>query len=141
MKKILLSLLVMFYALSSTSKSIVFTLNDKAGTRVYYKLSTEAPPRMILSDDGTFTLNGTQYEFQNVKSFTYSATDYSGEKGTVDGIISVDNDQMTFSGDVNVYDMSGKLVCTFRNNFSLSGLKKGAYIISNGTSSMKVMKK
>lgn len=141
MKKFILLFVTMIYSLSMFSKSIVFTLNDKAGTRVYYKLTTEAPPRMIISDDGTFTLNGTEYEFQNVKSFTYSATDYSGEKGTVDGIISVDNDQMVFRGDVNVYDMSGKLVRTFRDNFSLSGLQRGAYIITNGNSTMKVMKK
>ncbi len=132
----ILSLMTIVAISSAEAKSIVFTLNS--GTQIYYKISSDAPPRMVLYDNGTFTMNGKEYAFDDVKHFAYSATDYDGEIGTEDGIVSIDENGLSMKGDIRIYSLDGKLVS---KGGELDNLKPGTYIISNGTTTLKLQKR
>ncbi len=134
---VLTGALVLFATTVAVAKSIVITLNT--GTMVYYKLSSDASPRMILHDDGTFTMNGQEYAFDDVECFAYSATDYDGAEGTVDGVVSLDDrGGLLMKGEVRVYAPDGKLVSHGGN---LAGLRTGTYIVSDGTTTLKIQKR
>ncbi len=123
--------------LALMAKSVVITLTS--GTQVYYQLSSDNPPVMVIADDGTFTLNCQEYAFSDVQYFTYSATDYAGEDGTVDAIASLTADgNMLMEGKASVYTLDGQLV---QKGSDLSRLKAGTYVISNGKTSLKIMKR
>lgn len=154
MKKTFLSMLLGMAALCATAKSIVFTLNDKVGTRVYFRIDAETAPKLVMKGDGTFTMNGMEFEFSNVKYFEYSKEDYSGEKNTIDAIDEVSEaPRMSLSGNVlmldktaksiKIYTTDGKLVKNETNTqqVNLSQLPAGAYVISNGVSTLKIQKR
>lgn len=141
MKKHFLLALTALFALTASAKSVVFTLKDAKKTKVYYKITTDTPPRMIINDDGTFTVNGTPYALADVLGFEYSATDFSGEKNTVDGVASLQDDRLTLSGQVRIYDLQGRMLRTSENGVSLEGLPKGTYVITNGVSTIKMQKR
>ncbi len=135
--KLTLSFLLAFaFGTGAEAKSLVITLND--GTQVYYLISNDNPPRMVIADDGTFTLNSQDYTFSNVKCFAYSSTDYSGEKGTVDGIVQMDDKSLTMKGNVRVYTLDGRLVS---EGGSLTSLKAGTYVVTDGTTTLKILKR
>lgn len=120
-----------------SAKSIVITLNT--GTMVYYKISNDNPPQLVIADDGTFKLNSQDYTFSDVKNFYLSETDYSGEKNTMDGIVNINEKQdLLMNGEVRIYTLDGKLA-TQGNN--LSSLQRGTYIITNGTTTLKIQKR
>ncbi len=129
----ILCLMTIVATSSAYARSIVFTLTS--GTQVYYKITSDNPPCMVLSDDGTFTMNGKEYAFEDVKYFAYSATDYDGAEGTEDGIVSIDENGLSMKGDIRIYSLDGKLVS---KGSDLNGLKPGTYIISNGTTTLKL---
>lgn len=147
----------MFAILASTTllaKSVVFTLNDKAGTRVFYKVDSEHEPVMVLNDDGTCTINGAAYEISGIKSFRYSNTDFADEKNTIDGdattgistpTISVEGDmlQMAHQGrGIKIYTLDGKLVKTVKSSgLNMSTMPAGNYVITNGISTIKILKR
>lgn len=131
--------LVLLASASMSGKSLVITLNK--GTRVYYKITTDAPPTMAIAQDGTFTLNGQDYNFADVKSFSISATDYAGEKGTVDGIVALDEKRLDMRGDVRIYTLDGRLAGQGKDGYDMSGLKPGMYVITNGVNTLKIQKR
>ncbi|MCD8265873.1 MAG: hypothetical protein LUC33_01830 [Prevotellaceae bacterium] len=135
--KLSLSFLLAFaFEAGAEAKSLVLTLDD--GTQVYYLVSNDNPPRMVLADDGTFTLNNQDYTIANVKCFAYSSTDYSGEKGTVDGIVEMDDTRLTMKGNVRIYTLDGRLVS---EGGSLASLKAGIYVLTDGTTTLKIQKR
>ncbi len=121
---------------TALAKSVVFTLSD--GTMVYYKLSNDEPPCMVIADDGTFTLNDRLYTFESIQYFAISTDDYSGEEGTEDGIASLADGQALMKGQARVYSLDGRLV---NGEGSLNGLPQGTYVISDGKTSLKVQKR
>ncbi len=131
----ILSLLTLVAASSAKARSIVITLTT--GTQVYYKITSDNPPRMVLSDDGTFTMNGQEYTFDGIVNFFYTADDYDGTEGTADGIVSIDDKRLLMKGKARVYSLDGKLVSKAGD---LDGLKPGTYIISDGTTTLKLQK-
>ncbi len=138
MKKTICNFLLaaLFFPVSTSAKSLVITLNS--GTRVYYLLSKDTPPQMVIADDGTFTLNSQGYSFSDVKCFFVSDSDFSGEGGTLDGIVSIDEKRNVLtSGKTRIYSLDGRLVS---EGNSLSALKKGTYIITDGISTLKIQK-
>lgn len=138
----------------ASAKSIVFTLNDKAGTRVYVRIDGDETPKLVMKGDGIFSLNGIEYEFANVKCFEYSKTDYTGEKNTVDAIQDVcDTPQMCLQGNVitlaaqrdlvRVLSLDGKVVRTLHHvsSVSMEGLTPGTYVITDGVSTLKIQRR
>lgn len=130
--------MMLLSAMATHAKSVVFTLNDKVSTRVYVLLDGETYPKLVMNDDGTFTLCNQQYEFSNVKNFYISATDYEGEKNTVDAIVSISHDKMTIDGQVSVYSLDGTLVTKGEKELVMKNLKKGTYVMTNGQTTLKV---
>ncbi len=141
MKKTTLTTLLTLATLCTQAKSIVFTLNDRVATRVYVLLGNDENPKMVMNGDGTFTLCGRQYDFSNVKDFYISTTDYTGEKNTEDAIVSIQRDKMLMEGEVTVYTTDGKLVGKGEREVLMSTLGRGTYIITNGVSTIKCLKK
>lgn len=118
------------------AKSLVLTLGN--GTRVYYKLSAEAPPRMVVDRDGTFTLNGKGYAFVDVKNFFISETDYTGEENTADGIPQVDAEDLLRHPSTRIHRLDGTLV---QMGGSLDTLPAGTYIIRKEKITLKIRKR
>lgn len=152
MRKIFL-IVFSILSLSTSAKSIVFTLNDKVGTRVYVRIDTDEAPKMVMNGDGTFTLNGNEYAFSNIKCFEVSKTDYSGEKNTIDAIDTMEQaPQMCLQNGcvilgserqrVSIYTLDGKLLQTLHNvkNISIESLPKGVSVISDGVSTLKIQR-
>ncbi len=131
----ILSLLTLVAISPAKARSIVITLTT--GTQVYYKITSNNPPRMVLSDDGTFTMNGQQYTFSGIVNFFYTADDYDGAEGTADGIVSIDDKRLLMKGETRVYSLDGKLVS---KGSDLDDLKPGTYIISDGVTTLKLQK-
>lgn len=141
MKKVLFLVLACLGSMSLMARSIIFTLNDAAKTRIYYKVTTSTSVDMKIGDDGSFSVNGTPYSFSNVECFQVSSTDYSGEKNTVDAIVEMTDDQVKMGGSICVYTTDGKLVRKADSMAEIGSLKSGAYVITNGVSTMKIMKR
>lgn len=128
---------------SAMAKSLVLTLNDSKSTKVYYKLGGDVNPRMVLGEDGTFSVNGKEYTFKGVKNFFISNEDYTGQTNTIDAIVAIDEDGSgRTTGVVRVYNLDGRLVQTREDGtFDLNPLPRGTYVINNGVSTIKVMKR
>lgn len=139
MHKLLLSALLALTGLGATAKSLVVTLADTKGTRVYYRLGGDVNPRLVLMGDGTFQLCGREYTLLGVKNFYISADDFSGERNTEDAIIAISDDgPAAASGPTRVYTLDGRLVSTADGIHSLPA---GTYVIKNGTRTLKVQKR
>jgi len=134
----LLSALVFGAACAVQAKSLVITTTS--GTLVYYKITNDEPPRLVIQGDGAFTLNGQEYAFADVKNFYISTEDYSGEEGTADGIVTLDKGKLGMKGELKVYTVDGRLVETQKGSLDMSRLKRGMYVITNGVSTLKIQK-
>ncbi len=130
-----LELALCFCPQTSPAKSLVINLTN--GTSIYYKLTSDAPPRMVIQSDGTFTLNTAEYNFSDVESFEISATDYNGDEGTTDAVVGINDGQVGMEGEPRIYSMDGRMV---RSDGNMQTLPKGIYVISNGKNTFKIMK-
>lgn len=135
---------------TATAKSVVFTL--KNGTLVYYLLGGETAP-MLRFVDGKATINADEYTISNIKNFYISATD---DPNAIENVLT--EQDISYTGNTLVVKASStKGVKVFGTNGSevkadiqqsgdiitvnLNNLERGAYVISTGDSSFKVMKK
>lgn len=150
MKKIsLLIAFVLFASVGAMAKSVVFTLSN--GTLVYYLLGGETNPMMRFVD-GKIVVNADEYELTDIKNFYISATDDPNgiEETLAEQKISFSSNRFMVkatSGNVAVHTIGGAKVDAPVENangyvsVNLSGLANGAYVITVGNSSFKVMKK
>lgn len=125
---------------SLSAKSLVLTLNN--GSRVYYKIDTNQTPRMTMQGQ-TFTLNGETFEFEEIRSFRISTTDYSGESGTREGatsIISIKGDIIALPDSWILYNIHGQQLGQGSESLDLSDYPEGTYLISYGTQTLKIKK-
>lgn len=150
MKKLTFLLLLLMASVGASAKSVVFTLND--GTKVYYLLSKEVNPIMRFKE-GKMVVNEDAYEFSDIKNFYISDED---DPNAIETVLSKQN--VTFSSNtviirsdavktLKVYTLDGVEVKASVQktddviSVDLNGLDKGTYLISTGTSSLKVLKK
>lgn len=150
MKKLTFLLLLLMASVGASAKSVVFTLND--GTKVYYLLSKEVNPIMRFKE-GKMVVNEDAYEFSDIKNFYISDED---DPNAIETVLSKQN--VTFSSNtviirsdavktLKVYTLNGVEVKASVHktddviSVDLNGLDKGTYLISTGTSSLKVLKK
>ncbi len=150
MKKLTFLLLLLMASVGASAKSVVFTLND--GTKVYYLLSKEVNPIMRFKE-GMMVVNEDAYEFSDIKNFYISDED---DPNAIETVLSKQN--VTFSSNtviirsdavktLKVYTLDGVEVKAPVQktddviSVNLNGLDKGIYLISTGTSSLKVLKK
>lgn len=150
MKKLTFLLLLLMASVGASAKSVVFTLND--GTKVYYLLSKEVNPIMRFKE-GMMVVNEDAYEFSDIKNFYISDED---DPNAIETVLSKQN--VTFSSNtviirsdavktLKVYTLDGVEVKASVQktddviSVNLNGLDKGTYLISTGTSSLKVLKK
>lgn len=150
MKKIsLLIAFVLFASVGAMAKSVVFTLSN--GTLVYYLLGGETNPMMRFVD-GKIVVNADSYELTDIKNFYISATDDPNgiEETLAEQKISFSSNRFMVKADagkVEVHTIGGaKVDAPVQNangyvSVDLSGLANGAYVITVGNSSFKVMKK
>ena len=150
MKKLTFLLLLLMASVGASAKSVVFTLNDR--TRVYYQLSKDVNPIMRFKE-GMMVVNEDAYEFSDIKNFYISDED---DPNAIETVLSKQN--VTFSSNtviirsdavktLKVYTLDGVEVKASVQktddviSVDLNGLDKGTYLISTGTSSLKVLKK
>lgn len=133
----------------ASAKSVVFTLSD--GTLVYYFLGGETNPIMRFVDDKV-VVNADTYEFSGIKNFYISNED---DSNAIENVLAKSG--IKYDGNTVVVGAAkGKTVKVFAVNgtevkapistaegyaaVDMSGLQKGTYIISVGSSSIKVQK-
>lgn len=150
MKKLTFLLLLLMASVGASAKSVVFTLND--GTKVYYLLSKDVNPIMRFKE-GKMVVNEDAYEFSDIKNFYISDED---DPNAIETVLSKQN--VTFSSNtviirsdavktLKVYTLDGVEVKASVQktddviSVDLNGLDRGTYLISTGTSSLKVLKK
>ena len=150
MKKLTFLLLLLMASVGASAKSVVFTLNDS--TIVYYQLSKDVNPIMRFKE-GMMVVNEDAYEFSDIKNFYISDED---DPNAIETVLSKQN--VTFSSNtviirsdavktLKVYTLDGVEVKASVQktddviSVDLNGLDKGTYLISTGTSSLKVLKK
>lgn len=151
MKK--LSLLFTFLLIATVgamAKSVVFTLSN--GTKVYYLLGGETNP-MLRFVDGKVTVDADAYSISDIKNFYISDEDDPNAIEDVQagqGISYSANMIVAHASDVTtvkVYTIGGAEVKADVQKsddmvtVNLNGLAKGAYIVSLGKTSLKVLKK
>lgn len=149
-EKIITFVACLFFATASLSaKSLVLTL--KNGTLVYYLLGGESNPMMRFAD-GDIVVNTDKYEFTNIKNFYISTTDDpSGIKQVVERDIQYTHNMVVVDTDkslsVTVYACGGHKIdaptqqANGKTLVDLSPLPQGAYIVTIGESSLKILKK
>lgn len=151
MKKItILFTLMLIVSAGAMAKSVVFTLANN--TKVYYLLGSETNPTMRFVD-GKMTVNADTYNFSDIKNFYISSED---DPNAIESTLAASS--MTYSANtlvvkasevksVKVYSVGGKEVNADIQKagdvitVNLNGLEKGAYVISTGDASFKVLKK
>lgn len=151
MKKItILFTLMLIVSPGAMAKSVVFTLANN--TKVYYLLGSETNPMMRFVD-GKMTVNADTYNFSDIKNFYISSED---DPNAIESTLAASS--MTYSANtlvvkasevksVKVYSVGGKEVNANIQKagdvitVNLNGLEKGAYVISTGDASFKVLKK
>ncbi|MBO4663202.1 MAG: T9SS type A sorting domain-containing protein [Bacteroidaceae bacterium] len=151
MRKFLLTLVLMTAGVfSASAKSLVLTLKD--GTKVYFLITDSSYPMMKIKD-GEITLGDEhKYTFPELATFVVSNTDDPNgvEDVEVAQAHTYKSNTLVFAGDANkvkVYNVSGAQVDALisENNGSvavnLNNLPNGAYVISTGSTSFKVVKK
>lgn len=148
--KIITLVACLFFATASLSaKSLVLTL--KNGTLVYYLLGGESNPMMRFADGGII-VNTDKYEFANIRNFYISTTDDpNGIKQVVEGDIQYAHNMVVIDTDkplsVAVYACNGHKIDTpiqqanGKTLVDLNSLPQGAYIVTIGESSLKILKK
>ena len=148
-----LTLLIASILLATTTlsaKSLVLTL--KNGTLVYYLLGGDTNPVMRFTDEG-MTVNADKYEFSGIRNFYISDTDDpNGISHTTQGAeASYKNNMLTLSSKetkaIRIYSADGSEISApvqqkgNATQIDLNALPQGTYIISDGTTSFKVLKK
>ena len=139
MKKLILSLLT-FFAVTVSQAETALIVHQKNGGTVEYSFS-EKP--VVTYSDGYLVISATgasvHYPLENMQKFTF------GEVSDMVTRITAPADatpQPTY-----IYDIGGRLVRTMqpaadgKTPASLDGLSTGTYIIKNGQTSYKVLKK
>ena len=133
-----------------SAKSLVLTL--KNDTRVYYLLGGETNPKMRFIN-GDIIVNADRYEFSNIKNFYISETDDpSGIEQTTQGAAAkFYNNSVIFEADkplsVRVYSSDGREVrvrpiqMEGQTIVNLHTLPQGAYIITTGDATLKIVKR
>lgn len=133
-----------------SAKSLVLTLEN--GTRVYYLLGGNTNP-MIRFVDGKVKVDTDIYEFSGIKNFYISTTDDpNGIEHAINSTTAEYNDNMViFDTDtplvVKVYSSGGNEMNVYprwvgdKTVVDLSPLPQGAYIITAGETSLKILKK
>ncbi len=133
--KLLAAAALLLCCATANAKSLVIELNN--GLKIFYVITKEAQPRMVIAQDGTFTLNTRLFSFADVKGFHVQNEDYSGEKGTEDAIAVIQDDMVKMADKAGVYTLDGKRVS---DKADLGRLKPGTYVISNGKQTFKIVK-
>lgn len=143
MRRVFLLTLLCLSSTMLSARSIVLTLNDDAGTRVFFQLGGDEDPRMVFNGDGTLTVHGLDYAIAEVKCFAYTTANYEGEEGTVNGIrtpqLVIDGKWLRADGrqaPLVVYDLDGRK-CADGTAIDLSTLPSGRYVATDGTSTLK----
>lgn len=149
MKRLVTLMIVLASVCMASAKSVVFTLSD--GTLVYYFLGGETNPIMRFVDDKV-VVNADTYEFSGIKNFYISNED---DSNAIENVLAKSG--IKYDGNTVVVGAAkGKTVKVFAVNgtevkapistaegyaaVDMSGLQKGTYIISVGSSSIKVQK-
>lgn len=135
MKQILLTLFLCCSAFSYAQNTL--NVHQKDGTVVKYGFSEK--PTVTYTDTGIHlatTKVEVDYPFANLEKFTFS------DEATA---IDVLKTEMT-NDDVRIYNTNGVLLKTVKQSdgaasFSTSDLPKGIYIIKNGSTTYKIVKK
>ena len=154
MKKILLMLLVAFFATANAnaqqSRLVVW---QKNGQKVYFELGQQ-PRTTFKGDKIVITTSGmtTEYDRKNILRYTYEGISQEIESMSKDdfGIMQKD-DLITIKGAkaydaLRLYDANGILLESKKADgsvpvtFSLAGRAAGVYIINIGNQSFKFMK-
>lgn len=149
MKRLVTLMIVLASVCMASAKSVVFTLSD--GTLVYYLLGGDTNPIMRFVDDKV-VVNADTYEFSGIKNFYISNED---DPNAIENVLA--KSSIKYDGNTLVVSAAkGKTVKVFAVNgtevkapistaegyaaVDMSGLQKGTYIISVGSSSIKVRK-
>lgn len=149
MKRLVTLMIVLASICMASAKSVVFTLSD--GTLVYYLLGGDTNPIMRFVDDKV-VVNADTYEFSGIKNFYISNED---DPNAIENVLA--KSSIKYDGNTVVVSAAkGKTVKVFAVNgtevkapistaegyaaVDMSGLQKGTYIISVGSSSIKVQK-
>lgn len=149
MKRLVTLMIVLASVCMASAKSVVFTLSD--GTLVYYLLGGDTNPIMRFVDDKV-VVNADTYEFSGIKNFYISNED---DPNAIENVLA--KSSIKYDGNTVVVGAAkGKTVKVFAVNgtevkapistaegyaaVDMSGLQKGTYIISVGSSSIKVQK-
>ena len=110
------------------AKRLVFTLSDDS--KAYYQLDGEHHPVMRMTDDG-LTVETDRYTFMQIREWHIS--DEDAPAGIESAAIGQDEKNET----VRIYSADGKLLQTT----DLKDLPAGTYVIRNGQSTLKILKK
>lgn len=149
-KTTILFTLMLLASVGAMAKSVVFTLSNNK--KVYYQLGGETNP-MLRFVDGKMTVNADTYEFSGIKNFYISQEDAPNaieSTATATRMAYSANTLVLNAGEaktVKVYSVGGREVNADIQTaddiitVNLNGLEKGAYIISTGDASFKVLKK
>ena len=148
MRKVFALIALLAAVLPAAAKSLVIELAD--GTEVYYLIQSDSFPVMTVNDKSV-NINTDQYEFSQFAKFRISNTDAPAAVKTVKkDNVAYDGGKLCISGcdrHVAVYGTDGKKVkveITKAEDMTVvntGDLKRGAYIIQTGTSSLKIIKK
>ena len=150
MKKLTFLFLMCLASMGAMAKSVVFTLSD--GTKVYYLMGGDTNP-VLRFEDGKLKVDADLYELSNIKNFFISEED---DPNGIEAVLSKQDIRVSANmvvinsptvKSVKVYAVSGAEVKADVQKsgdvltVDLNGLEKGAYVISTGKASLKVMKK
>lgn len=139
MKKVLLSLLTLFAATASWAETALF-VHEKSGATVEFAFSEK--PVVTYTEDYlviSFADGSVMYPLSNMQKFTFGEVDEYVTRITAPVNVAPQPTQ--------IYSLDGKLMRTLQpsengtTSASLEGLSAGTYVIKNGKTSYKVLKK
>ncbi len=135
--KLSLTLLCLFLGVAIGFAQNTLNVHQKDGTMVSYGFSEK--PVVTYTETGihlTTTKVEVDYPFANLERFSFS------DKTTSIDIVTTERT----NDDVCIYNINGVLIKTIMqsdgaSSFSMSDLQKGIYIVKNGKSTYKIIKK
>lgn len=133
---------------TASARSLVLTLGDRVGTKVYYLIDEMAGKKPVMHfSDGAITIGARNMVVQDLAGFIISETDFTEGGHRVDGdeeatAVSalLTDDALTMQGNVRVYTLDGRLVMQQKGGVDFSSLPAGNYVITNGKSTVKISK-
>lgn len=136
-RKNLLALASLFLGAASAFAQNTLNVHQKSGGVVSYSFSEK--PVVTYTEDGIHLVTNSvevDYPLSNLEKFTFE------DSTSPSGIIRTEGG----SSDVQIYSVGGTLVKTIKANegtttFSTSDLPAGIYVIKNGKSTYKIIKK